>query len=373
MSDFFKGIELFFEKLNKEKELPNPPITLCLFSNHQMVWLNRSDEFSKFTKEVFNYYEKNIDIDEDIKKFNEIKNKGDLVKAFYQTEMAEFALYGAETEIYQRLNRFDDEIKREILATFSTPEEETFLNRLDRELVTLGDYKKMSKMNPWICDGYSGTKTIKEAENYFLERLTLLNGEIAKTINYIEKREKLQKIYNLTDNELNSLELLKKLIKYMDDRKQWMMMTRRNITKSFSKIKYGWYYNKKSKYLNKELTDELYNRYVIFKSATGILKGMVVSNGNHHFISGEVTVLTDPTKQIDTGKILVCPITSPSYVPLMRKAKALITDHGGAMSHAAIVAREFGLPAIVGTKCATTTLETGDKVMLNMLTGEIIK
>ena len=268
---------------------------------------------------------------------------------------------------------FDDKKKREIIATFSTPEEETFLNRLDRELVTLGDYKKMADKNPWICDGYSGTKNIKEAQNYFLERQTLLNGEIAPITNYIEKRKQLQSIYKLTKDELKSLELLKKLIKYMDDRKQWMMMTRRNITKSLSKVKYGWYYNQKGKYLNKELTDELYNRYVMFKSATGILKGIVVSNGNHHFISGEVTVLTAPTKQIDTGKILVCPITSPSYVPLMRKAKALITDHGGAMSHAAIVAREFGLPAIVGTKCATTTLKDGDKVMMNMLTGEIIK
>ena len=104
-----------------------------------------------------------------------------------------------------------------------------------------------------------------------------------------------------------------------------------------------------------------------------MLKGLVASSGNYHFINGEVVVITESTKHVDEGKILVCPMTSPSYVPLMRKAKALITDHGGAMSHAAIVAREFGLPAIVGTKTATKTLKNGDKVMLNLLTGEIIK
>ena len=75
---------------------------------------------------------------------------------------------------------------------------------------------------------------------------------------------------------------------------------------------------------------------------------------------------------MDVDKILVCPMTSPSYVPLMRKSKAIITDHGGTMSHAAIVAREFGLPAIVGTKIATNTLKNGDKVMLNLLTWEIV-
>jgi pyruvate,water dikinase len=56
----------------------------------------------------------------------------------------------------------------------------------------------------------------------------------------------------------------------------------------------------------------------------------------------------------------------------MKKALALVTDHGGVMSHAAIVAREFNLPCIVGTKVATKTLKTGDKVVLDMLRGDII-
>lgn len=374
MSDFFAGMELFFRKLNEDTSLPKPPITLCLFNNHKMVWLNRADEFSKFVKEVFNYYENNCDIDEDIKKWNELKDKGDLVSAFYQTEMAEFALYGAETEILSRLKRFDEDTKRKIVSAFATPEIETFLNRLDRELIELDDYKEMAKRNPWICDGYSGINDIVEAEKYFSERMRLLNGEILPPIDFVKKREELLKIYDIQEKELKSLELLKKLIKYMDDRKQWMMMSRRNINESFSKIDYGWYYDgKESKYLSKKETEELYERYVSFKSATGILKGIIASTGNHHFVSGEVIVITDSTKQIDEGKILVCPMTSPSYVPLMRKAKALITDHGGAMSHAAIVAREFGLPAIVGTKCATNTLKNGDQIMMNMLTGEIVK
>ena len=374
MSDFFAGIEMFFDMLNKNKKLPNPPKTLCLFSNHQMVWLNNANDFSLFCKEIFKYYEENIDFNEDKNKWINLKNKGDLVSAFLETEWAEFALYGAETEIYERLNRFDDETKRKIIAAFATPEEETFLNRLDRELIEIGDYKKMAKLNSWICDGYSGTKKIEEAEKYLLERSNLLNGEISPKIDFSKKQDELLKLCDLSCSELNALNLLKNLIKYMDERKEWMMRTRKDIKKSFSKIKFGWYYdNGNVTYLSKEQTDELYNRYVLFKSAAGVLKGIVASNGNHHFVNGKVVVLTESTKQIEDGAILVCPMTSPSYVPLMRKAKALITDHGGAMSHAAIVAREFGLPAIVGTKAATKTLKTGDNVMLNLLTGEIIK
>lgn len=374
MSDFFEGMEKFFDMLNKNDDMPNPPITLCLFSNHQMVWLNRTDVFSNFVKDVFLYYEKNIDIDEDIKKWKKLKEKKDLVKAFNQTEMAEFALYGAEGKIFERLNRFEDKVKRDILTAFATPEDETFLNRLDRELVETNDYKKMAKLYSWICDGYGGVKNIKDAEDYFKERSKVLNGEILDKINYAKMREELLSKYDLSEEELKSLELLKKLVKYMDDRKEWMMSSRKYIKKSFSKINYGWYFDgKNSKYLTKDETDRLFNRYVLFQSATGVLKGMVASSGNYHFISGEVVVITDSTTQVDEGKIIVCPMTSPSYVPLMRKAKAIVTDHGGAMSHAAIVAREFGLPAIVGTKTATKTLKSGDEVMLDLLTGEIVK
>lgn len=90
-------------------------------------------------------------------------------------------------------------------------------------------------------------------------------------------------------------------------------------------------------------------------------------------MNGEVTIVMNPTDPVDNDKIVVVPSTSPSYVPLMRKAKALVTDHGGMMSHAAIVAREFNLPCIVGTKQATKVLKSGDKVVLDLVKGEVNK
>src|SRR3989344_3123798 len=66
--------------------------------------------------------------------------------------------------------------------------------------------------------------------------------------------------------------------------------------------------------------------------------------------------------EFQPGQILVCVMTTPQHVPLMRRAAAIVTDQGGILCHAAIVARELGIPCIVGTNNATSMLSTGDKV-----------
>jgi pyruvate,water dikinase len=65
------------------------------------------------------------------------------------------------------------------------------------------------------------------------------------------------------------------------------------------------------------------------------------------------------------GEILVCPVTSPSWTPIFAKIKASVSDIGGIMSHAAIVSREYGLPAVVGTGFGTTTIKTGQRVRVD--------
>ncbi|MEW6532657.1 MAG: PEP-utilizing enzyme [Thermodesulfobacteriota bacterium] len=75
--------------------------------------------------------------------------------------------------------------------------------------------------------------------------------------------------------------------------------------------------------------------------------------------------------QLKEGEILVAPTTSPSWAPAFQKIKAAITDVGGVMCHAAIVCREYGLPAVVGTGSATSRLKTGQRIKVNGATGEI--
>jgi pyruvate,water dikinase len=71
------------------------------------------------------------------------------------------------------------------------------------------------------------------------------------------------------------------------------------------------------------------------------------------------------------GVILVTSMTSPDYIHAMRIAKAIITDVGGLMSHAAVVSRELGIPCIVNTKIATKVLKDGDLIEVNANTGII--
>jgi pyruvate,water dikinase len=100
------------------------------------------------------------------------------------------------------------------------------------------------------------------------------------------------------------------------------------------------------------------------------LVGESASPGN---ASGIVVIIHSP-KDIDRaqkGQILVTSMTSPDFVPAMKKVNGIITDKGGQTSHAAIVSRELGVPCIVGTKVATKFFKEGDLVTINGTTGEI--
>ena len=75
--------------------------------------------------------------------------------------------------------------------------------------------------------------------------------------------------------------------------------------------------------------------------------------------------------QLKEGEILVAPTTSPSWAPAFQKIKAAVTDVGGVMCHAAIVCREYGLPAVVGTGHATSIIKTGMELTVDGSTGVI--
>ncbi|MFH1089186.1 MAG: PEP-utilizing enzyme [Candidatus Uhrbacteria bacterium] len=74
---------------------------------------------------------------------------------------------------------------------------------------------------------------------------------------------------------------------------------------------------------------------------------------------------------LSLDEVLVCLMTTPEYLPLMQKAVAIITDQGGILSHAAIIARELKKPCVVGTKKATLVLRDGDLVEVDAEKGRI--
>ena len=80
---------------------------------------------------------------------------------------------------------------------------------------------------------------------------------------------------------------------------------------------------------------------------------------------------TDEFGEVKDGEILVCQMTNPAWVVLFTRIGGLVTDAGGVASHPAVVAREFGLPAVVGTSVATQRIATGDRVRVNGATGVV--
>ncbi len=91
--------------------------------------------------------------------------------------------------------------------------------------------------------------------------------------------------------------------------------------------------------------------------------------------SGVVVIIKDPKEitRAQKGQVLVTTMTTPDFVPAMKKVNGIITDKGGQTSHAAIVSRELGVPCVVGTKTATKDLKEGDIVTLNGTAGKIWK
>jgi pyruvate,water dikinase len=79
----------------------------------------------------------------------------------------------------------------------------------------------------------------------------------------------------------------------------------------------------------------------------------------------------DEIASVREGEILVCPVTAPSWAPIFGKIKATVSDIGGAMSHAAIVAREYGMPAVLGTGHATKRIKTGQRLRVDGTSGVV--
>ena len=105
------------------------------------------------------------------------------------------------------------------------------------------------------------------------------------------------------------------------------------------------------------------------KGAKPLVEGLAIGGS---IATGKVRLLKDMSEadQFAEGEILVTELTDPDWVPVMKKAAGIVTDHGGRTSHAAIVSRELGVPAVVGTGGATGLLVTGQEVTLSCVGGE---
>ncbi|WP_433754588.1 phosphoenolpyruvate synthase [Nocardia sp. CA-135398] len=101
-----------------------------------------------------------------------------------------------------------------------------------------------------------------------------------------------------------------------------------------------------------------------------LVRGLAAAPGS---ASGAVRILSSPAQgqSLRDGEVLVAPMTNPDWLPTLTRAAAVVTDSGGMTCHAAIVARELGVPCVVGARTATTTLVDGTTVTVDGSAGEV--
>ncbi|MDP5275439.1 PEP/pyruvate-binding domain-containing protein [Chengkuizengella axinellae] len=116
-------------------------------------------------------------------------------------------------------------------------------------------------------------------------------------------------------------------------------------------------------------TGETYYSAQKFDPNSKMLQGMPLSAGTYE---GKVRVVINPTdSNLLEGEVLVTESTNPAWTPLFITAKGLIMEYGGPVSHGGIVAREYGIPAVVGIPSATSVLKDGQMVRVNGETGKV--
>lgn len=125
---------------------------------------------------------------------------------------------------------------------------------------------------------------------------------------------------------------------------------------------------------NRPLAEKVWERCKLeaFDISGDVLKGTGGSSGE---ATGPARIIHGPEEfyKMQKGDILVCPYTDPEWTPLFRLAAGVVADTGASLSHAAIVAREYGIPAVLGVGYATTKFADGDMIAVNGTKGEAAK
>ncbi len=231
----------------------------------------------------------------------------------------------------------------------------------------LGEYIVQGTVTPdnFVVDKDSLTILSRRINEKPIELVRDENGGV------VEKRvpEELAKAQVMSDEQIAELAGYAKAIEqhygcYMDmewaldeDNKLWILQARPETVWSRK---------------NKEKKEE--KKVNVTSDHKVLVKGLPASPG---LVAGKAHVITDPADidQFKDGEILVTLMTSPDWVPAMKKALAIVTDAGGMTCHASIVSRELGIPCVVGTKSrsveATSVLKTGQEITVDAQNGII--
>ncbi|MFA6391676.1 MAG: PEP-utilizing enzyme [Patescibacteria group bacterium] len=211
--------------------------------------------------------------------------------------------------------------------------------------------KSLTKLMPYFRDARLYTENIySDSEKFFRS----IANAIAKQTNY--------NATYLTCLTQDDLEL------YIKSK----ILPEKNILKNRYNFSVIYSENKQTKIITGQKAKNIEKS--IFKTIKGNkqreLKGICAYQGE---VKGTARIILDPHnfKLCNKGDILITGMTRPEFLPLVKKVAAIVTDVGGLLSHAAITAREFKIPTIVGTGTATKTFKDGEKVIVDANSGII--
>jgi len=393
----------------------------------------RKELFEKFAKKIdeiynkatYEYIEKN-DYPTLIKDLKEIieANRSLNCSAWYSTHFnKEFCL-----ELIKELNiNIPEQRLNEIWDQAITPASKSFdkkrlldiLNALKKQK----DFDKLSEPLQYLNSNYHNVDNLEKIKEFLEEEYGNFDDEkINNKINELEseskeKQEKFKEwLKTLSDEEQKLVNYIQAIIQVRDSRKDPIykgVTTNFKITqKMFKEAKipeeliyfysyeellkgYGYLLKNKENILKRknglvfiqhadgstehELTnfnetkEKMEKKFLSQENNntnTSTIKGQTGSPGK---IKGIVKIIRDPknANNFEDGNILVTGMTRPEFIPLMKKASAIITDEGGITCHAAIVSRELNKPCIIGTKIATQILKDGDLVEVDANNGTV--
>ena len=357
------------------------------------------------------------------------------IKFWLIVHVPEIANWGGEYFLNNKLKKLYKDKAGEYMEILSAPIKYSFFQKEELDLLALAKIKNKPEFNIalknhankyyWLLNSYGGNRILNE--EYFLSQIKKYKKNLDKQINEIKK--------NIHDNLIKKKKLIRKLklnndialiadqlsqsIWWQDLRKSYIWRIQFFWDKFLREIvrRSGWKFNelqwcfthellailnKKNKFKKKEINkrkkyfiiyseknklETITDKKIIKKAINDYLnvetdgvreiKGQVVSRGKGASkIKGRVKIIKNPFKdgrKMKKGDILVAGMTSPEFIVVMRKARAVITDQGGMTAHAAIVSRELRIPCLVGTKIATQVLQDGDLVEVDADRGIVKK
>jgi len=256
---------------------------------------------------------------------------------------------------------FVDSVKQVLSGPRDINRELAELENYEKEIkIKKGQITRKHKMSPWLVRMFAmfslllywrdERKSEVQQTNYYLDKL---GKEIARRSHLAWEDVAL-----CNPLEIKSLPVSKAAVKKFRDlfSNNYMMV----------------WNGKKVEHLPEKVGQKLFKVLEdVIQKEVGEIRGMIACPGK---VKGEVVVISraEEFKKMAPGKVLVSPSTRPDFVPLMKKAAAIITDEGGITSHAAIVSRELKVPCIIGTQIASQVLHDGDLVFVNADHGIVI-